>query len=183
VVTRSLWVREILGSIPGERLNFLADLPPIDQQLVYTRYISHLLHQKALWESGLIRQLKALVLRGMGSSPIEVTIFFCFLCFLLLSSAWLRFLAASFCSDRINILLGQREPSYSGLLFEIPITLLSRGPRFESEWFLLFAALGYHQPCLIAISIYHNSLSPISYCPQEQKQKALERGIEPRSPA
>jgi hypothetical protein len=97
----------------------------------------------------------------MGSSPIEVTIFFCFLllsfaffCSLLLSSARLRFLAASFCSDRINILLGQREPSYSGLLFEIPITLLSRGPRFESEWFLLFAALGYHQPCLIAISIY-----------------------------
>ena len=28
------------------------------------------------WESGLIRQLKALVLRGMGSSPIEVTSFF-----------------------------------------------------------------------------------------------------------
>jgi hypothetical protein len=94
VVTRSLWVQEILGSIPGERLNFLADLRRDGEARVYLLLFASL-PSKALWESGLIRQLKALVLWGMGSSPIEVTILFCFL---LLSFAFFCSLLLGFAS-------------------------------------------------------------------------------------
>jgi hypothetical protein len=73
VVTRSLWVREILGSIPGERrLCFWQICLEMEKRRVWCLHPAFI-PSKALWESGLIRQLKALVLRGMGSSPIEVT--------------------------------------------------------------------------------------------------------------